>query len=215
MIENVSSDTDGSFGWSYLSLLSLYPTPSIHPSLLFSFMRVVDIDQLNLKMMHIGTLSPEPGTQHSDNVCFSKWLNLLLNTRLWFPLVSSMFHDFLQSSNLIVWPLVQHWVPRFIKCCCVSKLRNWLPPSSILFILTLCMTPPPPLNINCPNQPCSVTCWSSCYDAPWLRSCRYKPAAADNAPDGDPPSLPHKQDAQPWGEPSARPPSHVPRHLNP
>lgn len=72
---------------------------------------------------------------------------------------------------------------------------------SILFILTLCAHSPfSPAYTNYPNLPCSLSCCSLCYDTPWLRSCRYKPAAADNAPDGDAPSLPHKQDAQPWGE---------------
>lgn len=49
---------------------------------------------------------------------------------------------------------------------------------------------------NSTNPPCLLTR----YDSPWLHGFRYKPAAADNAPDGDSPSLPHKQDAQPWGE---------------
>lgn len=48
--------------------------------------------------------------------------------------------------------------------------------------------------------PWSLTCWPQCYDAPWLGCYRHKPTAADNAPDGDAPSLPDKQDAQPWGE---------------
>lgn len=50
------------------------------------------------------------------------------------------------------------------------------------------------------------------YYAPWLGSRRHKPTAADNAPDGDAPGLPHKQDAQPWGE---TPPPTTPIPCNP
>lgn len=68
-------------------------------------------------------------------------------------------------------------------------------------------SPFPPLHTQTPlTTPCSLPCWPPCYDAPWLGSYRYKPAAADNAPDGDAPSLPHKQDAQPWGETTTPPP---------
>lgn len=36
--------------------------------------------------------------------------------------------------------------------------------------------------------------------SPWLKRCRYKPTSADNATDRNAPSIPNKQDAQPWGE---------------
>lgn len=36
--------------------------------------------------------------------------------------------------------------------------------------------------------------------SPWHMLRRYKPASADNAPDRNAPSIPNKQDAQPWGE---------------
>lgn len=36
--------------------------------------------------------------------------------------------------------------------------------------------------------------------SPWHKLRRYKPASADNAPDRNAPSIPNKQDAQPWGE---------------
>lgn len=36
--------------------------------------------------------------------------------------------------------------------------------------------------------------------SPWHSCCRYKPASADNAADRNAPSIPNKQDAQPWGE---------------
>lgn len=83
---------------------------------------------------------------------------------------------------------------------------------SALFILTLCVHPSDlsPAYTNYSNHPCSLSCFVLCYDTPWLRSCRYKPATADNAPDGDAPSLPHKQDAQPWGETRSLP-SHTPQ----
>lgn len=35
---------------------------------------------------------------------------------------------------------------------------------------------------------------------PWHKLRRYKPASADNASDRNAPSIPNKQDAQPWGE---------------
>lgn len=78
----------------------------------------------------------------------------------------------------------------------ISKLRQCLPPSYI----SLSHHHLHPHKKATHAIPCSLTCWPQCYDAPWLGCYRHKPTAADNAPDGDAPCLPDKQDAQPWGE---------------
>lgn len=67
--------------------------------------------------------------------------------------------------------------------------------SSLLLVLTRC------LQVHRVRARRSfLTNFALSLHSPWHTCCRYKPASADNAPDRNAPSIPNKQDAQPWGE---------------